>query len=426
MINNYNKFIKYEFKICPYCLNIHQSINNNTINENLNDKISSLQINVPLKGCVNNCKSCIAKIHNTQDKIKMLNNIIIDENKYFENLKLVRRKCDTAVLTSDHGEPIQNINFIKQFGKLNKLLDNPFKIEIQTTGVLLNDNNISLLKDIGLNVVSLSVFDIFDNINNLNIIDVKKNLRYDILNVCKKIKDNGFILRLSINLIKEYEKYSMEKLFDIINEIKPDQLTFKILWCNDDDNPINQWIKINKANETVLSKISNYIINNNGEKINNNKYIYNNISIFLVENCMIGNYLIIRNDGELYNSWLSCNPIKSENKIKEIEYDYFNENINWNFLDEENEDISSEDFIMFKGQYDYFSLYVIKNKDYDGYNKDKHIWNVDKRNTKVSCYSSLNYALKHNSYIPSKSEINTYIDFEKLDILNNYMKENIN
>lgn len=311
MLKTYEHFLKYDKKICPYCLNKSQI--KNKLNENLNN-ISSLQVNVPLKGCVNNCKSCIAKIHNTQDKIKMISNDIIDKEKYLNNLKLIRQKCDTAVLTSDFGEPIQNINFIKEFGELNKKLDNPFKTEIQTTGVLLNDKNISILKDINLDVVSLSIFDIFDNKNNLDIIDVNKKLRYDFVDICKKIKENGFILRLSINLIKEYEKYSMKQLFDIIEEINPDQLTFKILWCNTDDNPINQWIKINKADVSILSNISNYIINNNGKKIGNNKYIYNGISIFLVEDCMIGNYIIIRNDGELYNSWLDCSPINYNNK----------------------------------------------------------------------------------------------------------------
>lgn len=307
MLKTYKSFLNIK-EICPYCLEKSQSLNN--INENLNN-ITSLQINVPLKECVNNCKSCIAKIHNTQNKIKMISNVIIDKEKYLNNLKMVRNKCDNAILTSDFGEPIQNVKFIKQFGELNKKLDNPFKTEIQTTGVLLNDENISILKDINLNIVSLSIFDIFDNENNLEIINVNKKLRYNFIDICKKIKDNGFTLRLSINLIKEYEKYSMKKLFDIIEKINPDQLTFKMLWCNSDNNPINNWIKFNKSDISVLSDISNYILNNNGKKIGRNKYNYNGISIFLVEDCMVGNYLIIRNDGELYNSWLDCVPIKN-------------------------------------------------------------------------------------------------------------------
>lgn len=304
---SYYQFSDFHKSVCPYCLDKYQ--NNFFINENLNDKISSLQINVPLNGCVNNCKSCIAKIHNTQDKIKILSNKILDEEKYLNTLRLIRKKCNTAVLTSDHGEPIQNISFVKQFGELNKKLDNPFNIEIQTTGVLLNDKNISILKNINLSVVSLSIFDIFDNDNNLEIIDVKSNLKYNVVDICDKIKQNGFLLRLSINLIKEYEKYSMKNLFDIIKRINPNQLTFKVLWCNNDNNPINNWIKINRSDKKILNIISNYIINDNGKSVENNKFIYNGISIFLIDDCMDGNYLIIRNDSGLYKSWLDCVPI---------------------------------------------------------------------------------------------------------------------
>jgi pyruvate-formate lyase-activating enzyme len=308
MLKSYQTFVISKQKICPYCLNSY--IQENTINENLSGNISSLQINVPLKGCVNNCKSCIAKLHDTSDKIKMISNEIINKKKYYMSLQKVRNNCKTAVLTSDHGEPIQNVKFITQFGELNKKLNNPFNVEIQTTGVLLNDYNLSILKDINLDVVSLSIFDIFDNENNLDIIDVKKNLKYNIIDICKKVKDNGFKLRISINLIKKYESYPVEHLFKKIDVIKPDQLTFKSLWCTNEDNPINNWIKSNKTSDSYPDEISDFIINNGGNKISNNKYIYNDISIFIIKNCMLGSYLIIRNDGELYNSWLDCEPIK--------------------------------------------------------------------------------------------------------------------
>lgn len=308
-MRDFNTFLKIINKksICPYCLN--RQMSNFVINENIGNEISSLQINVPLSGCVNNCKSCIAKLHNTADKIKIKDNIIIDEEKYLYNLKNVNKKCRNVVLTSDHGEPIQNIKFLIQFGKLNKKLDTPFNIEIQTTGVLLDDKNLNTLKNIGISTISLSIFDIFDNNNNLKIIDVKPNLIFNIINICKNIKEYGFILRLSINLIDVYEKHDIDELFKIINKIEPHQLTFKMLWCTEENNSINKWIENNKCSHNYIYELLQYIKNNGGINTGKNKYIFNNISIYIVDNCMVGNYLILRSDGNLYKSWLDCEPI---------------------------------------------------------------------------------------------------------------------
>jgi hypothetical protein len=306
-IQTFEKFT--HFDICPLCLDKY--LNQYNVNESVSN-ISSLQINVPLKGCVNACKSCIARIHSAHLKMKEINNQVISEDKYLNSLMLVSNYCSNAVLTSDNGEPAQNMNFIKKFGELNKKLDKPFNIELQTTGVLMTDDNLKILKDINLKVVSLSVFDIINYQNNLNIIDVKNKLLFHLPTICKKIKDNGFILRISINLIKEYDKYTMEEIFNAVKELGADQLTFKNLWCTDDENPINKWIKINKASDNILDKISDYL-DNNGDKISRNNYNYNGISIKLVDNCMMGNYLIIRSDGRLYDSWESCEPTNLNN-----------------------------------------------------------------------------------------------------------------
>jgi len=304
-IQTYEKFT--EFEICPLCLEKYLNQFNN-INEGIYN-VSSLQINVPLKGCVNACKSCIARIHSAHLKMKEINNQVINDEKYLESLQLVSNYCNNAVLTSDNGEPAQNMSFIQKFGELNKKLNKPFNIELQTTGVLMSDNNLKILKDINLKTVSLSVFDIINYQNNLDIIDVKNKLLFHLPTICKKIKDNGFILRISINLIKEYDKYSMDKIFNAVKQLGTDQLTFKNLWCTDDENPINKWIKINKASDNILDKISQYL-NEHGNKISQNKYNYNGVSIKLVDNCMMGNYLIIRSDGQLYDSWEKCEPVK--------------------------------------------------------------------------------------------------------------------
>ncbi len=300
-----------EIKLCPFCLERYlESITYNSILERtLPEKISSLQISVPLKGCINNCKSCIAKISINPLNFKDYTECENFEKEYIEKLKIIKEKgCKNVVITSDKGEPLQNKKFLQEIGNFNKILNNYFNFEIQTTGVLLNNNNLNFLKNIGIKIISVSVFDIFNDKNNLDIIDVKEKLIFSLNDICKNIKDTGFILRLSINLINTYNKHTIKQLFNKIEELNPDQVTFKNLWYTEEDNPINNWIKTNKASNDILNKISNYL-DINGYKISNYKYSFKNKSIWLIDNCMIGNYVILRNDANLYRSWIDTEPV---------------------------------------------------------------------------------------------------------------------
>lgn len=312
MISSYKNFLV-GLDMCPFLLERYL-LSSSYLNESLNFKISSLQIVVPTKGCINDCKSCIAKISNEfsfKDESKNINFL----NKYLDNLKKIREVgCKTMVLTGI-GEAIQNKKFLRLISELNNKLDDPFDIEIQTTGVLLNDENINFLKNIiGVKVISLSIFDIFDNLNNLSIIGVKEKLKFDIVNVCKKIKNIGLILRISLNLINVYDKHSVIDIFNKIDEIQPNQLTFRSLWFTDDDNPINKWIKSNNCSYGFLDKIKSFL-SLNGRKVRESVYIYNGISIYLNEDCMKvkggdSRYLILRTDNNVYQSWEDKIPIK--------------------------------------------------------------------------------------------------------------------
>ena len=309
-MKNFKSFILSQQSICPLCLERHiETSYIKNIKESISFKISSLQICVPLKGCVNACKSCIARISGDSGLYKDLSDNVDFDEKYIRSLEKIKNEgCKNVVLTSDKGEPLQNKIFLQRFGNFNKSLGNWFNIEIQTTGVLL-EGNISFLKNIGVKLISLSVFDIFDDNNNQDIIVVKDKLKFDLKKICKEIKSNGITLRLSINLINEYDKHSIKELFDKIDELNPDQVTMKNLWHTEEDNAINKWIKTNKASQNILSKISQYMNDNGGEKISEYKYNYNNRSIWMVDNCMLGNYLILRPDADLYRSWDSTNPI---------------------------------------------------------------------------------------------------------------------
>jgi len=310
MIHKYKDFISSKQSICPLCLNRYMETNYiQNVKESLSFKISSLQISVPLKGCINNCKSCIARISGDSGLYKDMSKGVDFDQKYFDKLKKVKEQgCKNVVLTSDKGEPMQNKNFLQKIGEFNKKLD--FNLEIQTTGVLLNNTNLSFLKDIvGVKIISISVFDIFDDSNNLDIIDVKEKMRFNLKEICDNIKSHGFILRLSINLVKTYDKHSTKELFNRIDDLNPNQVTIKNLWHTDDDNAINKWIKVNKASSNIIEKISQYIETNGGNKISQNRYEFNGRSIWTVDNCMLGNYLILRPDAELYRTWSDTLPI---------------------------------------------------------------------------------------------------------------------
>lgn len=313
MVKNYNKFVISQQSICPLCLGRYMdNIYINNIQESLSFKISSLQISVPLKGCINDCKSCIAKISGDSNLYMDTSKSEGFDERYLDKLKQVKEQgCKSIVITSDKGEPMQNKLFMEKIGKFNKQLNNWFNMEIQTTGVLLDDSNLSFLKNnVGVNIISVSVFDIFDDNNNLNIIGVKEKMRFNLKEVCQKIKKHGFTLRLSINLINVYDKHSIDELFEKIQELNPDQVTLKNLWHTDEENAINKWIKTNKASSNIIQKISEYIESKGGNKVSDYRYVFNGRSIWMVDNCMLGNYLIIRPDARLYRSWDAANPIE--------------------------------------------------------------------------------------------------------------------
>jgi len=301
------KFKTFNNYLCPYCLKyIQESLN---INESLSDNITSLQVFVPTHHCVNDCKSCIAKISNQHKFKTLINNI---DKTYLESLKKVKSMGCNDIIFTGNGEPIQNKKFLKKIGELNNTLNDPFTLEIQTTGVLLNNKNLDFLSKIGVKIISLSVFDIFDNDNNLSIMRVKEKLKFNLEKLVNRIKNYNFILRISINLINVYDN-KINDLFKKIDILKPDQLTFRTMWSNDIDHQINTWINNNKCSNDTIFQILSYLKN---YKISKNIFNYNNISIYMNEDCMKDNfnmensgYLILRSDGKLYNKWSDINPI---------------------------------------------------------------------------------------------------------------------
>jgi len=316
-------FEKFHTNICPLCLERYLTERKSQmILEGNSDFVRSLSIVVPTKGCVNSCKFCVSKLTDN-DRYDDNSKKEFFDDEYFKKMKYVKEKGGKfAILTGD-AEPMQNKKFLQRIGQLNKMLDEPFIMEIQTTGVMLNDTNLDFLKnEVGVDVISLSVSDMFDNNNNANTIRIHKNLRFNLEDLCERIKNKGFTLRLSINLIDEYNKYTPEEILERLIELQPDQAIFRVLWCSDDeDNEINKWIKSNSASKSIVKDLNMFIIEN-GKHIGDlpTRFDINGISIVVDDDCMARKkieqfrYLILRQDCNLYTKWDSDVP----HKIKEL------------------------------------------------------------------------------------------------------------
>ena len=273
-------------------------------------EIQSLSLTVPTDKCVNNCKFCCSKLHN--------NNYSCESNlDYFSRIKkrlefAKNKGCDTLILTSANGEALQNSAFLCQFNDINKSLKQPFlNIELQTTGVLLTNSNIELLKNIGVETISLSMSS-FTNEENWNTNDIPYDLRITKEDLCCCIQYHGFNLRLSLNMTKYFEIFTPEEIFEEANKLNANQITFRKLYSIG-KNKIADWIDNNKCSENFINCINNFIKFKGLplEKLSfgGRKYSVNEISAVIDDDCMSTNvdtnlkYMIIREDGRLYTRW---------------------------------------------------------------------------------------------------------------------------
>ncbi len=140
-------------------------------------EVQSLSIVVPAK-CPNRCPFCVSHMNKTN---KFYRGKFRTTLGFVSNLK--RRMnfsrdngCNTMMITST-GEAIENMTFVEVIIALNKKLDKPFRwIELQTSGIKIQklvQNYPDIFREIS--TISLSVVDIFDSVNNANIMKMKKN-----------------------------------------------------------------------------------------------------------------------------------------------------------------------------------------------------------------------------------------------------------
>lgn len=292
--------------------------------------IQSISVVVPTKACVNNCKFCVSKMHDNPYHDKF------DEIQYRKRIKhAVINNVGTLILTGT-GEVLQNSTFLHLLEGVLIKENHPFpNVELQTTGVLLDQVsehvrsglpeyfNVIFLKALGVNTISLSVSDIFDSENNWNIIGTPQKLRRDLPELCKFIKDQGFNLRLSLNMTNVYDDKYPEDILMRCKELSADQITIRKLYGGGYDNPESIWVDENACKDRVIERFEEYIAGGYdghewsggegkpGYKLPFGAWVYsiNGMSVAIDDDCMAKEtnenlkYVILRENGKLYWAW---------------------------------------------------------------------------------------------------------------------------
>jgi len=242
----------------------------------------------------------------------------------------VMHDIDTCVLTGT-GEVLQNKIFLGELRKIFEKLNHPFpNVELQTTGVMLQNivyitpimsknkvqhyYNLDILKQLRVNTISLSISDLFDDVNNANIIDIPEKLRFSLSELIHNLKDFGLNVRLSLNMLNNLDDKTPEQIFKYAKSLGADQISFKKMYYNNDSQyEQNKWIRDNKCKEETLDNIKEYIKTHGrhmytlefGAKV----YSVNGLSTVVVDDCMAVNnidvprYIILRENGKLYCHW---------------------------------------------------------------------------------------------------------------------------
>ncbi|MCF7815359.1 MAG: radical SAM protein [Candidatus Cloacimonetes bacterium] len=311
--------------------------------------IQSISIVVPTKGCVNSCKFCVSSMHESPYEDHF------DEISYRKRIKYAAMNGVNTLILTGTGEALQNTSFLSKLALVLEKEHHPFpNVELQTSGVMLtnqeesvileNDDgrlakyypNISLLKRLGVNTVSLSVSDIFDSDNNWDINGTPEVLRKSLIELTQFIKKQGFNLRLSLNMTNVYNKIKPFQLYKKCYDLGANQITLRKLYYPDEDprieSPQTKWVKNNSCDEDKFFEIEGYITGNefldpddpiDGTIVNRGGYgkplyrlpfgamvySYEGMSIAIDDNCMSKNntedlkYVILRENGKLYCQW---------------------------------------------------------------------------------------------------------------------------
>jgi sulfatase maturation enzyme AslB (radical SAM superfamily) len=240
---------------------------------------------------------------------------------YFKNYMARLEEAHDAgartLMLTGNCEPPQNRHFLMTFGLMMMLMKNPFRnIEMQTTGVLLDNNYLRFLRNhVGVNTISLSISSFIDS-ENVEIIGMPKTEaeKFNLKELCANIKKYDFNLRLSLNMTSHFNRYTPSELFRLCKEeYDADQVTFRVLYNSGMNTPQDQWIEKNKADQSIIDYINNYIKSYGKElkilPFGLIKYSVNNMGVVIDNDCMSktvsenDKYHILRPNCKTYSRW---------------------------------------------------------------------------------------------------------------------------
>lgn len=282
-------------------------------------EIQSLSICVP-GGCPNNCKFCISKIHPNRG----YGDVWIDykaykryERELYDRMSYCHQHgCTDVVLTGD-GEPAMNVEFLKMFDKINRQLVSSYKkVEIQTSGVGVDEDKLEFLGEIGVKTIALSISSLDDDENAEINQTSRKYPKVAIAEVVKQAIGHHFNVRLCLNLSSHFQRFfeEIDALFSRFSELGIHQATFRKLYTSDLDTEQDQWIKEHPFDPGLLGKLSAYI-RERGRRLERLpfgavRYSVKGISVVVDDDCMSETadkeelkYAILRTNCKLYSKW---------------------------------------------------------------------------------------------------------------------------
>ncbi|KKK87832.1 hypothetical protein LCGC14_2749290 [marine sediment metagenome] len=133
------------------------------------------------------------------------------------------------------------------------------------------------------------------------------------LTVIEWLKSRGFNIRLSINLTDLYDDKSPKEIFDRLNELNVDQVTFRRLFKSGKNTKQDKWIDEHDMVKEEFDELP-YYIKENGRQLERlpfgaMKYSIHGMSVVVDDDCMstevkdVMKYLILRENGKLYSKW---------------------------------------------------------------------------------------------------------------------------
>lgn len=287
-------------------------------------EVQSFSVVVPNKACINKCPYCVSRMVNSDiyPNLMDISHPTYDYNvkEYLKRMKYVASTgCQTLMLTGT-SEPQQNKQFLNTFALLHELIGKPFtNIEMQTTGILLDDPNyLRFLKNfVGVNTLALSVSSP-EPMKNTELIGHPfgdPNPSVDFTKVARLAKDYGFNVRLCFNLTKHFKFENALGFFDWCSKtLKADQVTFRKLYVSDKQTAQGKWIDENGISEdtlwTLVGALKLFPVVGSTTYGADVRYIYG-MSVVFDDDCMgkrpkkdnTVKYLILRPNCKLYSSW---------------------------------------------------------------------------------------------------------------------------